>query len=246
MKCPGQDRAYWKGDRAYEIPCPRCGSTVEFFRDEDSRRCHQCGFRFRNPRLALDCASWCDQAEACMGISRSGSVAPRQPEAAFLGRLIEALEVELSEEPVTFARALLVFQHAKELVPTAQVDPRSVLPAALLLDIDRREAAVLDRTAAQPGGKEAASRMERILSTAGLDEQAIRTIRSLVDAYRNRTKPDAIELAILSDASRLASFAKSGAVSHDRLASILDEEFATEAGKHRAQSLFRGISGQAD
>ena len=125
MKCPGQDRAYWKGDRAYEIPCPRCGSTVEFFRDEDSRRCHQCGLRFRNPRLALDCASWCDQAEACMGISRSGSVAPRQPEAAFLGRLIEALEVELSEEPVTFARALLVFQHAKELVPGLKGEPAS-------------------------------------------------------------------------------------------------------------------------
>ena len=27
MKCPGQDRGYWTGDRVFEVPCPRCGSA---------------------------------------------------------------------------------------------------------------------------------------------------------------------------------------------------------------------------
>ncbi len=33
--CPGQDTRFWRSDDIFEIACTRCGTSVEFFRDED-------------------------------------------------------------------------------------------------------------------------------------------------------------------------------------------------------------------
>lgn len=34
MKCPGQDRRYWKPGDIFDVECPQCGNGVEFFKDE--------------------------------------------------------------------------------------------------------------------------------------------------------------------------------------------------------------------
>ena len=39
MKCPGQDMQFWKPGDIYEVECPGCGRTVEFFKDDTARRC---------------------------------------------------------------------------------------------------------------------------------------------------------------------------------------------------------------
>ena len=39
MKCPGQDMQFWKPGDIYEVDCPGCGRTVEFFKDDTARRC---------------------------------------------------------------------------------------------------------------------------------------------------------------------------------------------------------------
>jgi endogenous inhibitor of DNA gyrase (YacG/DUF329 family) len=67
MKCPGQDTRYWKPEDIFNVPCPACGKPVEFFKDDSSRKCPTCGYRFRNPRLDLGCAEWCPYAEQCLG-----------------------------------------------------------------------------------------------------------------------------------------------------------------------------------
>jgi len=56
MRCPGQDTQYWSGEVAFEAPCPKCGREVEFFKDESSGRCPDCGHKFKNPRVSFDCA----------------------------------------------------------------------------------------------------------------------------------------------------------------------------------------------
>jgi endogenous inhibitor of DNA gyrase (YacG/DUF329 family) len=62
MKCPGQDSRYWGPDAIFDVPCPSCGTAVEFFKDEATRRCTSCGFRFRNPSIDVGCAQWCKYA----------------------------------------------------------------------------------------------------------------------------------------------------------------------------------------
>jgi len=67
MKCPGQDSRYWKPGAIFEEFCPKCGHSVEFFKDDTARKCHHCGHRFVNPKMDFGCASYCEFAEQCIG-----------------------------------------------------------------------------------------------------------------------------------------------------------------------------------
>ena len=66
MKCPGQDTRYWRPGDVFEVACTSCGRPVEFFKDDLSRKCPECGARFRNPRIDLGCAEWCPYASECV------------------------------------------------------------------------------------------------------------------------------------------------------------------------------------
>lgn len=66
MKCPGQDTRYWRPGDIFEVPCPECGTMVEFYKDDPTRRCPSCRTRFVNPRLDLGCLEWCEHAEQCL------------------------------------------------------------------------------------------------------------------------------------------------------------------------------------
>ena len=65
MRCPGQDTRYWKPGAIFEAACPQCGLLLEFFKDDVSRICRNCGRSLRNPGLDFGCASYCKQAEKC-------------------------------------------------------------------------------------------------------------------------------------------------------------------------------------
>lgn len=65
--CPGQDTAFWKPGDIFEIKCPKCERVIEFYKDDAQRRCG-CGHIFKNPKLNLGCAQWCEFADKCLGI----------------------------------------------------------------------------------------------------------------------------------------------------------------------------------
>ncbi|MCP4665624.1 MAG: phosphohydrolase, partial [Deltaproteobacteria bacterium] len=67
MKCPGQDSRYWKPGAIFDAKCPKCGNEVEFFKDDTTRLCKNCGHRFLNPGMDFGCASYCQYAEQCIG-----------------------------------------------------------------------------------------------------------------------------------------------------------------------------------
>jgi len=66
-QCPGQDKRFWKPEDIYEVNCPNCKAKVEFWKDDIYRKCRKCGRRFRNPKLELGCAEWCQYAKYCTG-----------------------------------------------------------------------------------------------------------------------------------------------------------------------------------
>ena len=67
MRCPGQDTRFWKPGAIFEVPCPKCGRMVEFFKDESTRRCKQCGHKIINPKMDFGCAAYCKYAAQCLG-----------------------------------------------------------------------------------------------------------------------------------------------------------------------------------
>lgn len=67
MKCPGQDMQFWENDAIYEVKCPECNKMVEFYKDDTTRKCHNCDHRFVNPKMDFGCATYCQFAEQCLG-----------------------------------------------------------------------------------------------------------------------------------------------------------------------------------
>lgn len=58
---------YWKDDAIFEVECPKCKTAVEFYKDDTTRKCGNCGHRFVNPKMDFGCASYCQFAEQCLG-----------------------------------------------------------------------------------------------------------------------------------------------------------------------------------
>ncbi|NLP11274.1 hypothetical protein GX408_12840 [bacterium] len=68
LRCPGQDQRFWKPEDIYEVTCPFCGNDIEFWKDDPTRTCDQCGKTVRNPKIDLGCVKWCPHAQECLGI----------------------------------------------------------------------------------------------------------------------------------------------------------------------------------
>jgi hypothetical protein len=66
LRCPGQDQRFWKPGDIFEVNCPGCGQTTEFFKDEPKLKCRKCGQMVLNPKINLGCAEWCKYAEQCI------------------------------------------------------------------------------------------------------------------------------------------------------------------------------------
>lgn len=65
--CPGQDMRYWKPEDIFDVRCPYCANTIEFWKDEPTRLCSSCKQEVRNPRINLGCAKWCAFGNQCLG-----------------------------------------------------------------------------------------------------------------------------------------------------------------------------------
>jgi len=227
MRCPGQDWRYWKEDAVYEVPCPKCGASVELFKDEKSGRCTGCGHRFFNPGADFGCARWCPLAEQCLGVAPDREPASATTEGALAAQLIRAIEEEFAHDQTHLAHALRAFQYAKELVRSEGGDPRLVLSAVLLTAV-----------ANHPPTQEAAGRrkIRRILQQIGLEENTIDRVCRVIDACRTPAAPATIEAKIVADSHALA--ARNPGAGLDRPPDMLENQLWTEAAREKARNLF--------
>jgi DNA-directed RNA polymerase subunit RPC12/RpoP len=223
MRCPGQDWRYWKGAIAFEVPCPRCNSAVEFFKDENSGRCGACGHRLTNPKKSFDCAQWCAYAEECTG-KAAGSAGD---ESAFASHLFQAVELAFPDDPRT-AEALLIFQHAKELLAEETADSRCALAAAVLLPFFRSGPLVC------PAGDQQGDSLSEILRGIGFEEPNIEQVGTLLEALRLSQHADTPEFKVVCDAERLARLA-----SGRRRCENDQDDWNTDTARERARLLFQ-------
>ena len=50
-RCPREEEKLLKPEGIYEVECSGCGEAVEFFQDDQTKKCHRCGLVLANPRL---------------------------------------------------------------------------------------------------------------------------------------------------------------------------------------------------
>lgn len=234
MRCPGQDRRYWTEDAVFEVPCPECGESVEFFKDESSGRCTHCGHRFRNPGMDFGCASWCSVAAQCLGFVSEDGLAPQAKQGALAGRLIQQIGEAFKDDAARVMRALKTYHHAKELVAKEGGAPRATLAAALLLETCRSAG-----DGAEAATAEEPLQAEQLLRHADADDETIAHVTRILRRYRAGEEPDSIEARIVHDADRLARLTAEGASDeHADAEAVIETELLTEAGRQAARSWY--------
>jgi hypothetical protein len=171
LGCPGQDRRFLRPQDVFESDCPRCGTSIEFFKGDVTVRCHGCKRKIINPRFDPGCAAWCGYADQCLG---SLAATYRQhPE--FVRDRLETELRRARSEPEVVERALRTSRLALEEAIRSDGDPLVATAARLLCDLADEPAAsaAAARSALAGLGIPAAviSQVERII--AGHDRESV-------------------------------------------------------------------------
>lgn len=203
-QCPGQDKRFWKPTDVFESPCPRCGHSIEFWKDEPRRRCRGCGQLVANPRFDMGCAKWCKFADACLG-----QTAGSEGTEALAESLIRDMKRVFGDDQRRIGHALEVLDHAEHILLAEGGDPLVVRAAAILHDIGIVEA---ERKHGSAAGKfqeiEGPPIARSILAGYGIDADRIDHILRIIGSHHSAADIDTAEFRIIWDADRLANAAE--------------------------------------
>jgi len=175
--CPGQDTRYWRPDDIYNVPCASCGTILEFFKDDTSRRCPKCGMRIQNPRLTMGCAQWCEHAKECLGYDPK-TADESAADQSVADRIIHAIKQEFGEGSSAIQQALKAHDRARLQLKTEEANPGIVIPAVLLLEF-----ADAKGKADTADGHGELAEIKRILKDAGVSANALDEVCGIIKSY---------------------------------------------------------------
>lgn len=247
MKCPGQDSRYWDSGAIFETQCPNCGHTVEFFKDESSRKCKKCGHKFVNPKMDFGCASYCKFAAQCLGDLPPELMAKRDD----LLRDRVALEMKkyFGRDFKRIAHAMKVSRYAEQIVKQEHGDPAIVLAAAYLHDIGIKEAERLHQSSAADHREELGPPVAReILSRLGAREELIEEVCHIIGHHHHHHPGDSetVNFKCLYDANLIVSLEETleeNPQARETIGGMIDKDLLTETGKVLARQALLGVSG---
>ncbi len=234
VRCPGQDQRFWKPEDIFEVTCPNCGQTIEFFKDEPKLKCKDCGQMVINPKIDLGCAQWCQYAQQCLGVASLKSLN------IIRDKLIDEMKKVFGADCKQINHALTVLDYAEKIQIVEGGDPLVVKAAAILHDIGIHAAETKHASAAgryhQIEGPPIA---KRILQNYELDDETIAHICKIIANHHSAKDIDTIEFRIVWDADSLVNipedFADAG---KEKLQQIIDKTFKTCKGRQIAVESF--------
>ena len=218
MKCPGQDMKYWKDDAIFDVDCPKCGTSIEFYKDDTTRKCSNCDHRFVNPKMDFGCASYCQFAEQCLGT---------MPE-EFMGSREDLLKDKVAVEMKRFFHkdfrsirlATNAARHAENIGKAEGGNLAVILCAAYL----------------HGTGSDGA---RTILKKAGAGEPLILQILELLEISENLPQNPSLHAKIFHDALALKQFQndlKESQIEVEAAQQLIEQQLFTESAKTIAVS----------
>ena len=239
-RCPGQDKRFWRSENVFEAPCPSCGGSIEFWKDEPKRRCNHCGKSAPNPKLDLGCAQWCKFAKDCLGMGAGpGS------DISLCEALIDKMKQVFDGDTDRIDHALAVLGYAQQILAEEGGDPLVVTAAAILHDIGIHEAEEKHGSAA---GKyqemEGAPIAREILQGLDVDGDRVEHVCDIVGNHHTPGGVDTLEFRVIWDADRLVNTADGCAgEAPEELKTHIDWIYRTHAGRTMANQRAKNASG---
>lgn len=195
MKCPGQDTQYWTAGAIFDAKCPKCGHSVEFFKDDTTRKCGRCGHRFINPQMDFGCAAYCQYAEQCLGDMPPELVA--QKEDLFKDRVAVAVKRHLKSDFKRIGHISRRARHAEVLARQGDVNTAVALIAAYLYDLDGKD---METSPEARDISSARAILEQLKAPAPLTEK----VCDLISGSHSAAETHAPEYAIVIKAEQMA------------------------------------------
>lgn len=234
VRCPGQDQRFWKPEDIFEVRCPGCEGTVEFFKDEPKQKCRRCGQMVVNPKIDIGCAEWCQYAEQCLGVSVGREVS------AMRDKLIDEMKKVFAGDEKRIRHTLSVLDYAEQIQMAEGGDPLVVKAATILHDIGIHEA---ESKYGSSAGKyqeiEGPIIARGILAKYELDKAVVEHICRIIASHHSAKDIDTIEFRIVWDADWLVNLPEDFAnASKEKLKEIIDKTFKTCKGRQVAIESF--------
>ena len=237
MQCPGQDSRFWGSDAIFDTECPQCGQEVEFFKDEPTRKCKECGFKIVNPKMDFGCASYCQFAEQCVGDLPSELLVQRKD--LFKDRVAIEMKRYFQYDFKRIGHATKVARYAERLVKDEKGDPGVVLPAAYLHDIGIIEAERKHGTH-DHHEQEGLAIARQILGRLKAPEELIEEVCTIIDHHHHPGPEETINFKVVYDADLIVNLEeqqKEGPLDKEDLITLIDRDFLTEGGRALAKSV---------
>ncbi len=239
MKCPGQDPRFWKFDAIFEAECPKCGSPVEFFKDETKRRCKKCGHQVLNPKMDFGCATHCKFAEHCFGELPPELL--KQKQDLFKDKVAVEMKLYFHQDFKRIGHSAKVARYAEKLVEKEKGDPAVVLTAAYLHDIGAREAqtkhgssdSIYHEMEGPPIARE-------ILTKLDAAEPLINEVCEIIGRHHHPRPDESINFKIVYDADLLVNLEekqKKSEIDLEHLIKSIKSEFLTDSGRELADEI---------
>ena len=238
MKCPGRDSRYWQPGAIFEAKCPECGADVEFFKDDTSRKCKKCGYRFLNPGMDFGCASYCKYAEQCIGNLPPELIA--QKEDLLKDRVAIEMKRYFGRDFKRIGHASRVARYAEKIGRDEGADLSIVLPSAYLHDIGIKEAERKHNSnAARFQELEGPPIAREILEKLNAGEDLVDEVCDIVAHHHHPRKEETMNFKALYDADLITNLEedrKEKSSDPERIKKIIEKSFLTDSGRKLAES----------
>jgi len=240
MKCPGQDTMFWKKDDVFEIECPKCTYSLEFFKYDVKRRC-RCGHEIVNPKIDFGCAEWCSYGEHCIeGLPEEMRVKQKeQQNRRMRERIFSEMRRYFSHDEQRTSRAIKVARYAEDILKIEGGHPLVVLGAAYLHEIGVKSAEEkYGSESAQHQGKEGSSIAREILKKLGLSRGIIDEICDLIVCLSHPGEKETLHFRILHDAKSLANMEEGFDKNPVKMEEAIGQVFKTATGRRTAKERY--------
>lgn len=245
MKCPGQDTQYWNQDAIFNSDCPHCGQPVEFYKDDTTRTCRQCGHRFVNPRMDFGCAAYCSFAEQCIGTLPEEFVGFRDN--LLKDKVAVSMKRLYRDDFKAIGRMMRIARHAGKIATQEKADLPVVLCAAYLLDNTSqpvRDEHGVGSTSQQITVKSSAH-ARKLLTELGAKQEMIEAVCTLLTEVASPSAMASSEKNALSDAhliTHLEEQYQDGQVTDTQVADLLARNLTSDGGRVEARASFHQIA----
>lgn len=239
MQCPGQDSRYWDGGAVFEARCPKCDHVVEFFKDDSTRKCTNCGYKMLNPKMDFGCASYCPYAEQCLGSMPLELLAKKKE------LLTERVPLEMkryfASDFKRIGHATKVARYAEQICKEENAHPVVTAISAYLHDIGIKESErKYNSSAPRYQHLEGPPVAREILTKLGAGNGIIEEVCDIIGHHHSPRHEETINFKVLYDADLIVNLEekqKESPTPAEHLEKIVTKSFLTKTGKDLARKV---------